>query len=161
MKSLKKMSVVTSLLILSLLGSLGLTCIILACALPAFNNWHPISVVVFYFLVPIPRLISRMFGEDSNTHADISNFFTAGLVTSAFALPLILTRAPSQSVSGAVINSTVGGDLVPSQTLMTPEACFLTLSGNVLVFLAIAGFFQVYDKDNGDELFLLNYVNNN
>ena len=156
------MPVVTSLLLMSFLGSIGITCIILACALPIFNNWHPMAVLAFYFLCPFPSIISRALSKDSftNTNADISNFFTAGLVTSAFALPIILSRAPSESVIASVINTATGTDLVPQPTLMSTGACLLTLTGNVLVFSAIAGFFQVYDKDNGDELFLLNYVNN-
>ena len=55
-------------------------------------------------------------------------FLTTGIVVSAFALPIVLARA------GGVIQW---------------GACMLVLTGNVVMFLTIFGFFVAFGNDDG------------
>ena len=81
---------------LAFTGSIGLLFLFLACALPQFNNWYPFTVVVFYFLSAIPSLLARRHSDDSasNPCRELAYFLTTGIVLSAFALPIVLARAP-------------------------------------------------------------------
>ena len=56
-------------------------------------------MVIFYFLAPVPVILANRFSESGHietttTPKDIALFFTAGIVISAYALPIILARAP-------------------------------------------------------------------
>jgi len=81
---------------LAFLGSIGLLFLFLGCALPGYN-WYPFTVVIFYFLSPLPTLITKRYteGGDSSALKDVCAFFTSGLVLSAFALPIVLARTAS------------------------------------------------------------------
>ncbi|XP_049821292.1 leptin receptor gene-related protein [Aethina tumida] len=108
-----------------------MTFVILACALPQFNKlWWPFFVVLFYILAPIPTLISRKYSEggSSNSSLETAIFITMGFIVSAFALPIVLARA----------------------TIIHWAACYLTLAGNVVVFLTLVGFFLTFDQDDSD-----------
>ena len=61
-----------------------------------FSNWYPFTVVIFYLLSPIPTLIAKRHSEDSasNPCRELAWFLTTGIVISAFALPIVLARAP-------------------------------------------------------------------
>merc|ERR1711962_1970549 len=92
-----KMAGVKALVALAFTGSIGLLFLFLACALPQFNNWYPFTVVVFYLLSPIPSLIAKRYTETSRENGqcrELAWFLTTGIVVSAFALPIVLTRAP-------------------------------------------------------------------
>ena len=55
-------------------------------------------MVIFYVLAPIPTLITRRFSDSLQTSSALKEacaFFTTGIVLSAFALPIVLARAPS------------------------------------------------------------------
>lgn len=57
-------------------------------------------MLFFYILAPIPILISRRYSDDmgsSNACQEMAYFSTAALIISAFALPIILARAPRSS----------------------------------------------------------------
>lgn len=96
-----------------------MTLVILSCATPSLgayvscwsvlmiNNslfylisvWWPFFVVIFYFLAPVPVLFANRYSETlqmstSTTPKDVALFFTAGIVISAYGLPIILARAP-------------------------------------------------------------------
>merc|ERR1712045_916117 len=96
------MAGVKALVALAFTGSIGLLFLFLACALPQFNNWYPFTVVVFYFLSPIPSLLARRHSDDSasNPCRELACFLTTGIVLSAFALPIVLARAPVAVVPG-------------------------------------------------------------
>ncbi|XP_044735944.1 leptin receptor gene-related protein [Chrysoperla carnea] len=116
---------------LAFLGSIGMTLVILACALPENKLWWPFFVVVFYLLAPLPTLIARRYNENpggSNSTLECAIFITMGIVISAFALVIVLARAE-------VIRWT---------------ACYLTLTGNVIVFATLIGFFLTFDSDDSD-----------
>ncbi|XP_022240029.1 leptin receptor gene-related protein-like isoform X2 [Limulus polyphemus] len=123
------------LIALAFLGSVGMTFLVLACALPQFNNWWPLFVIVFYILAPFPTIISRRFNDDmgsSNACKELCIFITTGIVISSFGLPILLARSPRE------------------QPVIEWGACGLILSGNIVVFLTILGVFMVFDNDEVD-----------
>merc|ERR1712055_360240 len=149
-----KMAGIKSLVALAFSGSIGLLFLFLACALPQFNNWYPFTVVIFYLLSPIPTLIAKRHSDDSSSNPcrELAWFITTGIVVSAFALPIVLARAPvtvvtpdpttttpttvasdqifSPSVSNSTTTTVIGG--VP--------AALVTIS-NLVMFITIGGFF--------------------
>ncbi|XP_059099082.1 leptin receptor gene-related protein-like [Tigriopus californicus] len=125
---------------LAFLGSIGLLFLFLACALPSYNNWWPMFTIIFYVLSPLPSLITRRFTDDlSSTSAlkEFCYFLTTGIVLSAFALPIVLARAPSGATG--------------EETVIATGACFLVLMGNLVMFLTIYGLFMIFDNEDGFE----------
>ena len=124
---------VKALILLAFAGSLGLMFLLLACALPQYDNWWPLFVIVFYILAPLPYTIARRQREDlgggSSSVMELAVFFTAGIVISSFGLPIVLAHAPS---SGPVIQW---------------GAAALVMTGNLVMYLTIAGFFLAFDGD--------------
>jgi len=150
------MAGVKALVALAFTGSIGLLFLFLACALPQFNNWYPFTVVVFYFLSPLPSLLARRHSDDaaSNPCRELAYFLTTGIVLSAFALPIVLSRAPVtvggndvttvnpvETDHGVLANTT-------STTVITGGACGLVLTANAIMFLTILGFFIAFDGDD-------------
>jgi len=136
------MAGVKALITLAFTGSLGMTLVILACALPDFGNYWPLIVTLFYLLAPIPTLIAKKYQDDlgsSNTCKEVALFITAGIVISAFALPIVLARSPW-----------VDSNVSPKEsfTVIKPGACYLTVSGNIVTFFTILGFFIYFDSDD-------------
>ncbi|CAG2178207.1 unnamed protein product [Oppiella nova] len=102
------------LVLLAFLGSVGMTLVVLGCALPSFGSdipvpmhslcvcplcsrWWPFFVVIFYVLAPLPSIIARRYQDDvgsSNACKELALFLTAGIVISAYGLPIILARSP-------------------------------------------------------------------
>jgi hypothetical protein len=125
---------VKTLIGLTFLATLGFLFLFLACALPAYNNWYPFFVVFFYVLAPLPALVSRRssagIGSGSSPLQELCAFFTAGLVLSAFALPIVLARAP------------------PTEPTVAPGAAGLVEAANVIFFATLFGFFYLHDRDD-------------
>merc|ERR1711941_22843 len=74
--------------------------------------------------------IALLYSDDMNTSSalrEFCHFVTTGIVLSAFALSIVLARA-------GVINW---------------GACMLVLTGNVVMFLTIFGFFVAFGNDDG------------
>jgi len=142
---------------LAFTGSIGLLFLFLACALPQFNNWYPITVVVFYLLSPIPSLLAKRYTDTTGENGqcrELAWFLTTGIVVSAFALPIVLSRAPGagpatnntqtvDNISPAVDNITGTVDKV-----IAGGACGLVLTANTFMFLTIFGFFFAFDNDD-------------
>ena len=64
-----------------------------------FSNWWPFFVIAFYIISPIPSIFARRLSDDSgsrNPCKELAYFLTAGIVVSAFGLPIILARAPRE-----------------------------------------------------------------
>merc|ERR1712055_384848 len=155
-----KMAGVKALVALAFSGSIGLLFLFLACALPQFNNWIPFTVVIFYLISPIPTLIAKRSGEDSsgsNPCRELAWFLTTGIVVSAFALPIVLARAPV-AVTPAPIPPNSTTTTPPSNTTPDPSgqfttvidggACGLVLTANSVMFLTILGFFIAFDSED-------------
>jgi len=128
------MAGVKTLIGLTFLATLGFLFLFLGCALPAYNNWYPFFVVIFYFLSPIPTLIgqrsSNGIGSGSSPLEELCHFLTAGIVLSAFALPIILARAPSAAPT------------------IEPGAAGLVVTGNIIIFTTIFGFFFLNNRED-------------
>merc|ERR1712111_131543 len=158
----ENMAGVKALVALAFTGSIGLLFLFLACALPQFNNWYPFTVVVFYFLSPIPSLLARRHSDDSasNPCRELAYFLTTGIVLSAFALPIVLARAPVAVVPGPNNTTTTTTTESPNKmddiviqddittTVISGGACGLLLTANAIMFLTILGFFIAFDGDD-------------
>merc|ERR1711936_482867 len=139
-----KMAGVKALVALAFSGSTGLLFLFLACALPQFNNWIPFTVVIFYLISPIPTLIAKRRGEDSsgsNPCRELAWFLTTGIVVSAFALPIVLARAP-------VAVTPAPSPTPDPTTVIDGGACGLVLTANSVMFLTILGFFIAFDSED-------------
>ncbi|XP_037820247.1 leptin receptor gene-related protein [Lucilia sericata] len=99
---------------------LGMTFLILACAVPQPKIFYPFFVLLFYILSVLPMLIAKRLspGSETNPKTEFALFLTAGMVLSAFALPIVLAH------SGVI----------------TWMACSLTLISNIINYLTIFGY---------------------
>ncbi|KAK0395266.1 hypothetical protein QR680_001194 [Steinernema hermaphroditum] len=128
-------TVATTVVLLALAGVVGLTLLVLGCALSDFGSWWPMFVITFYILVPIPLMIARHYNEDmTGTSAciEFALFATTGIVISAFALPLVLAHV-------SVINA---------------GACVFTLLANIVLFGSIIGYFRYFNEEELTEMAL-------
>merc|ERR1711953_1437440 len=77
-------------------------------------------------------MLARRHSEDSasNPCRELAYFVTTGIVISAFALPIVLSRAPVT---------------VTPTTVITGGACGFVLTANAIMFLTILGFFIAFD----------------
>uniref|UniRef100_A0A3Q4GXF5 Leptin receptor gene-related protein n=1 Tax=Neolamprologus brichardi TaxID=32507 RepID=A0A3Q4GXF5_NEOBR len=110
---------------LSFSGAIGLTFLLLGCAIETYGVYWPMFVLIFYILSPIPTFISRRLSDDSessNACRELAYFLTTGIVVSSFGLPIVLART----------NTIKWG------------ACGLVMTGNAVIFLTILGFFIVF-----------------
>lgn len=125
-----------ALVLLAFAGSIGMTLVILGCALPTYKVWWSFFVVLFYVLAPIPTIIARRYTDDSgstsNPCLELAIFITMGFVVSSFALPIVLARSPVE------------------QPVIQWGACYLTLAGNIVVYATLVGFFISFDQDDTD-----------
>ncbi|KAK0395265.1 hypothetical protein QR680_001194 [Steinernema hermaphroditum] len=129
------MAGVKAVVLLALAGVVGLTLLVLGCALSDFGSWWPMFVITFYILVPIPLMIARHYNEDmTGTSAciEFALFATTGIVISAFALPLVLAHV-------SVINA---------------GACVFTLLANIVLFGSIIGYFRYFNEEELTEMAL-------
>ncbi|VDI47211.1 leptin receptor gene-related protein-like isoform X1 [Mytilus edulis] len=111
-------------------AAVGVTFLVLGCAL--YDNWWPMFVLIFYFLSPLPTVISRRMSDSLDTASsacvELAIFLTSGIVISAIGLPLVLAH----------VNTIDWG------------ACALVLAGDLVVFLTILGYFFVFGNEDMD-----------
>lgn len=87
------MAGIKSLVCLAFTGSIGMTFLILACAL--HSKWWPFFDIIFYILAPLPTLMARRYsqpGGSSNSCMETAIFLTMGIIVSSFALPIVMAR---------------------------------------------------------------------
>uniref|UniRef100_A0A182KEK5 Uncharacterized protein n=1 Tax=Anopheles christyi TaxID=43041 RepID=A0A182KEK5_9DIPT len=128
---------------LALLGSIGMTMIILACALPTYNLWWPIFVVLFYLICPFPTMIAKRNQSDDPVRAANAMFATIGIVMSSFALPIVLARAE------VVREDCTPNNFMTAQWYSLPiqwGSCLLTLAGNVGVYATILAYYFGFES---------------
>ncbi|XP_065070278.1 leptin receptor overlapping transcript-like 1 [Rhopilema esculentum] len=128
------MGTVSGIIGMSFTAAIGILLVVLGCALKEFQTekgpWWVLFVLFFYILAPIPALITRRLGSDfssfsgnANLVAEIALFFTAGIVVSAFGLPVVLARAQ----------------------IIKWGAMALVMIGNLFIFCTILAFFLIFD----------------
>nr|XP_048309124.1 leptin receptor gene-related protein isoform X2 [Myodes glareolus] len=90
------MAGVKALVALSFSGAIGLTFLMLGCALEDYGVYWPLFVLIFYVISPIPYFIAKRVTYDSDATSsacrELAYFFTTGIVVSAFGFPVILAR---------------------------------------------------------------------
>ncbi|XP_060651472.1 leptin receptor gene-related protein, partial [Drosophila nasuta] len=109
-----------ALVISALLTCLGMTFLILACAVPTPKIFYPFFVLLFYVLSVLPVLIAKRStpGSETNPKTEFALFLSAGMVLSSFALPIVLAHS----------------------AVITWTACILTLIANVINYSTIVGY---------------------
>ncbi|EDW92619.2 leptin receptor gene-related protein [Drosophila yakuba] len=117
------------LFICAFLTCIGLTFLILACAVPSPKIFYPFFVLLFYVLSVLPVFIAKRTtpGNETNPKSEFALFLTAGMVLSAFALPIVLAHA-------AVITWTAG---------------ILTIISNLINYGTIFGYAMRDDEPYG------------
>ncbi|KAK6738444.1 hypothetical protein RB195_020510 [Necator americanus] len=129
------MHIIAAVAALAFAGVLGLTLLVLGCALPMFGNWSPMFVIAFYIFCPVPLMIARRFQEDmtgTNACVELALFITTAIVVSAFALPTVLAHA------GTIAGSSV----------------VLIYMANVVSFGAVLAYFKLFNGEDMNELSL-------
>ncbi|XP_014671350.1 PREDICTED: leptin receptor gene-related protein-like isoform X2 [Priapulus caudatus] len=123
------------LIALAFAASVGLTLVVLACALKPFGVWWPLFVLFFFVIAPIPMVIARRYVDEmavSSVLIEVAMFLTTGIVISAFALPIIMARSPKDN------------------PVIKWGACGLISAGNVVVFVTILSYFIVFNNEDID-----------
>ena len=139
----------------------------LACALPQFDNWIPFTVVIFYLISPIPTLIAKRRARVGDVHTacmrgregptgsspcrELACFLTTGIVVSAFALPIVLSRATLTQTSAPMLpngTSTPNPSEQSDTTVIDGGACGLVIAANSVMFLTILGFFLAFGSED-------------
>ncbi|TNN09061.1 Leptin receptor overlapping transcript-like 1 isoform 1 [Schistosoma japonicum] len=90
------MTGVKTVIFVSLAASISFTFLLLACALPQYNVWWPLFMLIFYIIAPVPLLLAKNC-QNSSSSEDLSVFLTTVIVTSAYALPILFARAPKNN----------------------------------------------------------------
>ncbi|KAJ7109401.1 vacuolar protein sorting 55 [Mycena epipterygia] len=109
--------------------AVGFLMIILSCVL--YQNWLPLLVALIFVLAPLPNALFSHCGSDefagsydgaSSGPVDLGRFITAMIVTSGFALPIVLAHA-QVIYNAACVMSILGGGLVYG-TILAYSAAF-------------------------------------
>ncbi|KAM8711807.1 hypothetical protein ACLKA7_012333 [Drosophila subpalustris] len=105
-----------------------MTFLILACAVPTPKIFYPFFVLLFYVLSFLPVYIAKRStpGNETNPKTEFALFLAAGMVLSAFALPIVLAHS----------------------LVITWTACVLTLISNVINYSTMLGY--AMREDNFD-----------
>eukprot|EP00051_Salpingoeca_urceolata_P027106 m.480069 g.480069 ORF g.480069 m.480069 type:complete len:130 (+) comp21684_c0_seq1:43-432(+) len=121
----------TGLCLLSFFGTIGATMVVLGCALPEYDNWYPMFVILTYVLAPIPTACVSSnddgFGSSSSSVAsDVALFLTAAFVMSGYGIPFVLWH------SGKIVAG----------------AAWLVVAGNSVIFSTILAYRRWFSDDD-------------
>ncbi|KAJ7046804.1 vacuolar protein sorting 55 superfamily protein [Mycena alexandri] len=114
---------------LAMVLAVGFLMIILSCVL--WGNWLPLLVALTFVLAPLPNALFSHCGSDEfagsyegggSGPVDLGRFITAMVVTSGFALPIVLAHAQVIH-NAACVMSILGGGLVYG-TILAYSAAF-------------------------------------
>ncbi|KRZ20078.1 Alpha-1,3-mannosyl-glycoprotein 2-beta-N-acetylglucosaminyltransferase [Trichinella pseudospiralis] len=124
-----------ALISLAFSGCVGLLFLVLGCALPIYNSWYPLFVIIFYILAPIPltvasRVQDRVSAGGAASCQEFALFLTAGIIVSAFSLPIVLARSPAEN------------------PVIHWGACGFALAGNITCFFTIAAYFYIHREED-------------
>ncbi|XP_037892117.1 leptin receptor gene-related protein-like, partial [Glossina fuscipes] len=74
---------------------IGMTFLILACAVPQPKIFYPFFVLIFYVISVIPMMLAKRLspGSETNPKTEFALFLTSGMVLSSFALPIVLAHS--------------------------------------------------------------------
>ncbi|XP_015428703.1 PREDICTED: leptin receptor gene-related protein [Dufourea novaeangliae] len=137
-KQSKSQTFVYRLVFSAFAGSIGITCVLLGCTIPANKVWWPFFVVLFYALSPIPTGLAvwytNDYGSNRNPCLELAVFITMGFIVSSFGLPIVLARSPA------------------SDPVIEWVACYLTLTGNVIVYLTLLYFMTSDQEEHADSV---------
>merc|ERR1712183_933761 len=99
-------------------------------------------------------MLARRHSDDSasNPCRELAYFITTGIVISAFAHPIVLSRAPVEVAptppTSNAITTTLAPNTTTTTTVITGGACGFVLPANAIMFLTILGFFITFDGDD-------------
>ncbi|EDW73951.2 uncharacterized protein Dwil_GK21640 [Drosophila willistoni] len=110
----------TALLVCAFLTCLGMTFLILACAVPTPKIFYPFFVLLFYALSVLPVFIAKRTTplNETNPKVEFALFLTAGMILSAFALPIVLAHS----------------------SVITWTACTFTIIANIINYGTMFGY---------------------
>ncbi|CAJ0586712.1 unnamed protein product, partial [Mesorhabditis spiculigera] len=159
------MAGVRAVVFLSLAGVLGLTLLVLGCALPMFGNWWPMFVISFYIVVPLPLMIAKHFQEDmdgTSACIELALFITTGIVVSAFALPTVLAHCGAikagscvlTEIANVVMFGTICAIYFLGQYKIHGTVVVLVWMANTIFFGAIFSYFRTFNREEMHELAL-------
>jgi len=120
---------IKGLVLLAFFGSISILFLMLSCALPQYGVYWPLFNLMFYFLSPIPLMISNRSNDGSSSSGackELALFFTTVVVISAFALPVTLANSK----------------------VIQWGACAFSMAGTFVAFFTILGFFTFFNDDS-------------
>lgn len=111
--------------------TVGILMVLLACALPQYDNWYPMFVLLTYAFAPVPAMIIKRYGDldysESTVGKDVATFITSALVCSGYGIPWVLWHGK----------------------IIVTGAAWLVVSGNTIIFLTILAYFAFFEANDG------------
>eukprot|EP00041_Stephanoeca_diplocostata_P003852 m.38693 g.38693 ORF g.38693 m.38693 type:complete len:131 (-) comp14662_c0_seq1:65-457(-) len=113
--------------LMALSFTIGMLMVVLGCALPQYDNWYPLFVIITYILTPIPACAMKSDDmlDGPSVRKDVATFITTALVLSGYGIPWVLWH----------------------HQVIVAGAAWLVVSGNTVMFLTILAYFNIYEYE--------------